>query len=357
MHRFLALLALCALPGCQSTLMKSTGNMMSAYTVMHLTPYAMSTADLDMACRISQSTGNLLLSYERVRDEPPYQPTVTTMASAAGCAEIKGWEAELANLRAVKRGATSEAAEARIVEKRWRHIAADRYKRGYDAAVALYGEPGSGCSELFKEDGEEGRRHQLAYLIGLVSGVQAVRHDRASGAQLGVPADIGKKVARGTECLDNTTWWGMPKALQAAIWVGLPGGAPDGIDPWKQLADAAQLGGEKGVRLAMAAHIQALDAAGKATEVRAAIKAFVQAGETRSNEGWRKYQLLDLQARQQILALSDRLWTQAQGHRTPVGELGSFWDETAAPAEGADLLNGLDEEPAEAPVDPTPNKE
>lgn len=337
--------------------MKSTGNMMTAYTVQHLTPFAMSTDDLDMACRISQSTGNLLLSYKRVRDEPPYQASITTLASAAACAEVKGWEAELANLRAIKRGDTAGAAEARIVEKRWRHLAAARNKRAYDALVALYGEPGTGCSELFKEDGAEGRRHQLAYMIGLIAGVQAVRHDRASGALLGVPADIGKKAARGTECLDNERWWGMPKALQAAIWVGLPGGVPEGVDAWKQLEDSAQIAAKKGIRLAMAAQIQALEAAGKTDAMRAAIKAFAQAGEGRTGDGWRKYQLLDLQAEQQILALSDRLWTQAQGHRTPIGELGSFWDDAVEATEGADLLNGLDEEDADPPVDPTPNKE
>ena len=342
-----ALLALGALftSGCESLIMKSTGEMMNAYTVKHLTPFAMGTQDLDMACRISQGTGNLLLSYRRVLDTPPHQGTVTTMASAAACAESLGVEAELRGIRALKRGDTADAADARIEEKRWRNIAASRYLRGYEALVAKYGEPGDGkCSAHLDEEGTDGKRHQIAYMVGLISGVQAVRHDRASGALLGTSADVGKKVARGTDCLNDARWWHMPKALQAAIWVGLPGGAPKGVDPWAQLSEAANQGGAAGIRLAMAARTQALDAAGKADEVRAAIRAFVKAGKDRTEGDWRGWQLLDLQAEQQILWLSDRLWTEATGHRTPVGGLGTFWDDAVAPAEGADLFDDLTED-------------
>lgn len=344
---------LISLMGCQSMLMSSTGDMMSAYTVMHLTPYTMSSADLDMACQIAQSTGNLLLSYERVTDRPD-QGTITTLASAAGCAEAAGWEAELVTARALKEGRTNSATDARIVEKRQRHIASRRYKGAYDAAVRLYGEPGSGCSELLKEDGDEGTQHQIAYLIGLVSGVQAVRHDRASGAKVGASPDIGKKVARGTTCLNSERWWGMPQALQAAIWVGLPGGVPEGVDAWAQMKNAAQKGAQSGIRLAMTAYIQALDAAGRTAEVKTAIRAFVEAKKARTGTNWKRWQLLDLQAEQQILALSDRMWTQATGHRTPHGELGTFWDDTAGEVEGEELLDGLDEEEPAAPVEPPP---
>jgi hypothetical protein len=32
-----------------------------------------------------------------------------------------------------------------------------------------------------------------------------------------------------------------------------------------------------------------------------------------------------------LTALSDRMWTQATGHRTPIGGLGTFWDEKPEP--------------------------
>ncbi|MGK0359955.1 MAG: hypothetical protein ACI9U2_002261 [Bradymonadia bacterium] len=339
--------------GCQGIIMESTGDMMTAYTVMHLTPYAMGTRDLDMACRISQATGNLLLSYERVIDAPPYQATITTMASAAACAETLGVDAELAGIRALKRGDSAGAADARIVEKRWRNLAASRYQRGYEALVTKYGEPGTGCSAHLSEEGTDGRRHQITYMIGLISGVQAVRHDRASGAQLGIPADNGKKIARGLDCLNADRWWQMPKALQAAIWLGLPGGTPEGVDAWAQLDNAAAMGGASGIRLAMAAQAQTYDASGKSAEVRKAIEAFVKAGRARKEGDWRGYQLLDLQAEQQMLWLSDRLWTEATGHRTPTGELGTFWDTAVAPTQGSELFDDLvdDEETPAAPVD------
>jgi hypothetical protein len=49
---------------------------------------------------------------------------------------------------------------------------------------------------------------------------------------------------------------------------------------------------------------------------------------------------LDIVATQQILAVSDRLWTEATGSRTPIGGLGTFWDD-ASPAEEALDINDL----------------
>lgn len=359
MRRIVPCVALVAsLTGCQSLLMESTGDMMSAYTVLHLTPYIMASEDLGMACDIARSTGNLLLSYERVLDaddrDALTQSTITTLASAAACAEGEGITAELASARAVKAGQSAVATDLRIAEKRARHAAAARHKRAYDAMVAHYGEPGAGCSARLKAEGEEGTRHQVAYLIGLISGVEAVRHDRASGALVGASPDIGKKVARGTTCLDSARWWGMPKALEAAIWLGLPGGVPEGVDAWAQLKQAAEEGAKSGIRLAMVARIQALTAAGKAAELRDAIRAFAAAGKARSGTDWKRWQLIDLQAEQQVLALSDRLWTEATGHRTPHGQLGTFWDDAAPEVEGGELLDGLGEEAPAAPVEPAP---
>jgi len=37
--------------------------------------------------------------------------------------------------------------------------------------------------------------------------------------------------------------------------------------------------------------------------------------------------LLDEIAAQQLQAISDRLWTEAKGSRTPFNGLGSFWDD------------------------------
>ena len=50
--------------------------------------------------------------------------------------------------------------------------------------------------------------------------------------------------------------------------------------------------------------------------------------------------LLDIVATQQVLAVSDRLWTEATGSRTPIGGLGTFWDD-ASPAEEALDINDL----------------
>ena len=47
--------------------------------------------------------------------------------------------------------------------------------------------------------------------------------------------------------------------------------------------------------------------------------------------------MLDVVATQQVLAVSDRLWTEATGSRTPVGGLGTFWDDVAPEAEALDI--------------------
>ena len=39
------------------------------------------------------------------------------------------------------------------------------------------------------------------------------------------------------------------------------------------------------------------------------------------------YKILNKVATLQIQAISDRLWTEATGKRTPMGKLGTFWDD------------------------------
>jgi len=43
------------------------------------------------------------------------------------------------------------------------------------------------------------------------------------------------------------------------------------------------------------------------------------------------YRMLDVVATKMLLNLSDRMWTEATGARTPLGGLGTFWDD-AKPA-------------------------
>jgi len=152
-----------------------------------------------------------------------------------------------------------------------------------------------------------------------------------------VPTDLPQQVARGVRCLNNERWWGVPAALQAAIWTGVPGSAPAGTDAWAELDKAATVGAKSGIRLAVAIAAQAAEAGGKEAEMRKYIKAFVAAGIAVPAPA--RWQMLDLQGGINILQMSDRAWTRAEGHRTPTGELGSFPGEGATQEDGPSIFD------------------
>jgi hypothetical protein len=55
---------------------------------------------------------------------------------------------------------------------------------------------------------------------------------------------------------------------------------------------------------------------------------------TPANEDWR---FVDAMATDMIVAVSDRLWVENTGHRTPMGQLGTFWDDQREEVETMDL--------------------
>ncbi len=309
-----------------------TGDMLTDYTIHHVTPYLMTTDDIGMACETGQSLGSQLLSYERVTDAPN-EAGVTTLASAASCSEFEVWDAELRQIRAVRRGDTEEAIDARIAEKRWRLSAARRMLRAYHYLIAEYGEPGGACPK-FEEDEDE-----VTWLIGLITAASAVQHDRATGGMMRVPLDVPIKAARGMECLDNKKWWGAPEALQAAVWLGVPGATPEGEDPWARLAEARAIGGAAGMRIAHVISAQAAWSAGKMDLVREIIHELAVSREQTQPPA--RFQLVDVTAVAQAEAMSDKIWTKATGHRTPLGEIGTFPTDEEAVEEEDDLLDSL----------------
>jgi hypothetical protein len=53
-----------------------------------------------------------------------------------------------------------------------------------------------------------------------------------------------------------------------------------------------------------------------------------------ANEEWR---FVDAMATNMLVAISDRLWVENTGHRTPIGQFGAFWDDQREPVETMDL--------------------
>lgn len=328
--------------GCTSTFYSTTGDVMTSYTADHLIPHILSTGDIGMTCETGVSMGGFLVSFGRVTDAP-HLSAVPTLVGAGVCSQIDAFEADLRSRRAVRAGDSAEAIDARIEEKRHNTVTAKRFLAAWDSTIAEFGQPGGSCPEF------ESRYAELVYTLGLIASVQALQHDMAADGQAGVPLDAPAQAARATQCLNNDRWWGVPQALRAVIWISVPGIGPEGVDPWAELEQAAALGSKAGVRLPHAVYGQAAFGAGKDDVLRTVIKATADSlAATPAADEWKT---LDAIAVMQVQALSDRIWTDAEGHRTPFRAMGTFpgADEED---EGDDLLDGLeDDEPA---PDPTP---
>ena len=309
-----------------------TGDVLSEYAVDHMNPYLLGTRDVGMACATGEAMAAFLMSFERVT-LPPHRAAISAMSSAAACAEETAWAEELRSLRSIFLDRPSTARDARIAQKRAHAIAADRYYRAYMAATSAFVEPGGECPRLDKDE-------ELLWLLGLLSAVQAVQHDRASGGLVAIPLDVPSKAAQGAACLNNEQWWGVPDALRAVVWLTIPGQMPTGANPWAQLQGAVALGRSSGVRLSSAIYVQAALTVGDKQRLMEAIQGFADVGDAPKAT---RYRLIDALAKRQVMAASDRLWTEAAGHRTPIGGLGTFWAPPKPTSnDGDDLLQDLE---------------
>lgn len=322
-----------------------TGSVISEYTVDHLIPHVLSTDDLDMACEMGSSMGPFLLSFERVTD-PLDQAAVPTFMTSAMCAEKRVWQAEVRALLAERARQVPEMRDALIVQRREHAVTASRYFAAYSHMKKLLGE---GCERL------DGPQTELTMLLGLMGGILAVQHDRASGVQIGVPTNIPVQVARQAECLDNEKWWGVPQSMRGAVWAVVPGSAPKELGDQKEkilsiIEEQLRIADQSGVRVAYSIYGLTAIALGDRPRVEQLLRrAGLSFTEQKANPSWR---VLDQAAFEQLQAISDRYLIKDRGYRTQ-HELHLFSDwkrseekpdaETSADTED-DLLDGLDDE-------------
>ena len=330
--------------GC--SIYKMTGDTMVGYSAEHMIPYLLQHDDTDAVCATGLGLGGFLLSFERVTT-PPHKAGVVTQLSASTCAERQVWSAELRYHSALKRGDAIEARDASIVQQRAHQTTAARLYRSYQHVVKAFGEPGDSCPEL------DGDWDEMVWLLGMLSAVQGLQHDRAVGGAVGMPMDLPAKAARGVKCLDNLRWWGVPQAIKGAVWASVPGTAPKGADPWRELKEAVKIGDAAGVRLARAIELKALSGSGKPSAVNEALTNFQESAEVFKRAP--RWGALDQMARVQIRHMSDVIWMKAKGHRTPFGELGALptRPDTASEsdedeAEGGGLFDDMDDEMGQA---------
>ncbi|WP_368497197.1 hypothetical protein [Marinobacter sp. 2_MG-2023] len=333
LRRFIFALALGSfLSGCgavNNMLYETTGDVMQGFSREHTIPYLMASGDLDMGCAMSEATAPLLMSFGRVTSEPD-QLAVMLYLSAGGCAEQQGREYELAALAAMYERNGNAAEDAMIRQKRAYAQASRRYLKSWQHHNAFYGEPGTGECPGFDDDMDE-----FVYLAGLLAGLQALNSEIQSTSAIGVPKDVGSIVARATNCLENEKWWGAPMALKATVWSMMPGALPEGENAFERLAMADQQGEEAGVRLSHVFHAIAATNKGDEERVKAVIRQHAESLDAQPvNEDWA---FVDAMATDMVVALSDRLWVENTGHRTPFGQLGTFWDDQQQAIETMDL--------------------
>jgi hypothetical protein len=287
------------------------------------TPPTLEMSDVDLACSFAMANGPLVAAARNFYGDPSLMETVL-MSSAGACAETQALTEEMRYLRASRDKRSDEAQDARVAQKRLLAIAAERqYTAFYRMRTKLeqkyFFKYGSTCPR-FKRDFDE-----VVYLLGSIGGLQAMQNDIAAQQTVGVPTDTAPLVEQAMKCLDNTKWWGVPQAARATIWSILPGGS-EGKDVKGTFEHSMDLGEASGVRLAHVMAVVSAQSTDDKPAIRAAIKRFTGIKNFKPNK---QYRLLDAIAEAQIVNVSDRMWTQNAGTRTPIASLGKFWDEKA----------------------------
>ncbi len=311
------------LAGCAST-SKTGAKVGVGFSEKHLLPPILGMGDVDMVCNSSNALAPVIMATQSMGADPT-RMAVLLYAASGVCAENQALSAELRYLRASKAGQVSEAQDARIEQKRWAAIAAERQYTGYQLFAQRWQTKykyklGDSCPKM--DPGLD----QTVYLLGLVSGLQAMTNDISSGGQAHVPKDIAAIVERSMTCLDNTEYWGAPEATRAVIWTLLPGAGDGKADPYQTLQQSMQLGEQKGVRLSHALNAVAAQASGDDGKIRAALRAYAAStGEDKAINP--EFRLIDRMAGQMVKNIADRYWTEHTGVRAAEDGLSHFWDD------------------------------
>lgn len=322
---FTVTLTATVLSGC-SQVVKTGANVALGFSEKHLVPPILGMGDVDMACNQGTALTPAIMATKDMGADPTKMAVL--LYSAAGmCAETRALDAELRYLRASKAGQIPEAQDARIEQKRWAALAAERQYVGYQLFAERWQAKykytlGESCPSMRKD------LDQTVYLLGLLNGLQAMTNDINSGGLVNVPKDIAAIVERSMKCLDNTKFWGVPEATRAVIWTLLPGADEGKPDPYLTLKQSMQIGEQKGVRLSHALYAVAAQASGDDAKIRDAFRSYAA---SRSEEKLvnPNFKLIDSMASHMIQGIADRYWTENTGIRATQEGYTQFWDEQA----------------------------
>ena len=312
---------------------KNSGKLLVRFVENHAVPYVLKTDDVAMGCVMAEALTLLIPSLDQINAKP-YKLAVIFHFLAGSCSEFKAWEEELRYIRGTYAKNVSEAQDARIVQKRYLNLAARRQLMGYRNLELAYSEvPGQNCPSF------DTWNEEFYWLVGLMNGLQAVLNDIASEGSAKVPLDISLKVGRGASCLNNEKWWGVPNAIQAAIWINFPGNKPVDINPLIILDSAIKIGLNQGMRIVQVIAAKIHIGLGNTEQVKAIIRENVVSSLSISANS--RFIFLDEVAKLQLQAVSDIMWTEATGKRTPIGGLGTFWDDIENKVDTIDIIDIL----------------
>ncbi len=320
-----------ATSGC-SMIYSTTGSFVYDYSENYALPYSLEARDIDMNCTLGNVSVPLFMSFKKVK-APPHKLMIAMYMMTGACAEAQAKEQELAYFRAFKQQNANQAADARILAKRLYARAARRQYHSYLQLLKAFEVKEGSCPDLAPED-------EFYWFAGMVSAMQATMNDMQAQGVVQVPQDLPVKAVRGIRCLDNKKWWGIPQAMQAAVWIIFKGNKPKDVDPWKQLRSASLYGAQQGIFLASTIEVIAADGFATPQQTKESIRRYVRYRQKYT--GADTYKMLNVMTQKQILAISDRLWTQATGARTPINGLGTFWDDKKKPASQLNIDELLD---------------
>ena len=301
--------------GCSRFIHRTTGNVLSDHVVKNGIPSLMKSNIGTLAYSTSEADAALFETFTAVGSRTE-KVSVALYLLAGFYWANQAYEHERYYLRAMYTGNAAVAQDERIAERNAWKEAALRWLLSYQYMQRGFGKIGETCPRLSTES------DQLLFLFGLLGGVESLIASVSSMHQVNVPMDAAVNSARAANCLDNEKWWGLPKAIQGAIWTVVPGSAPKGGDGWQAMAQGVEIGNRSGMHLGYVLQATMADNANKTELVRSSLKGFVEARQKYPTP--EKLRLMDSISESMMQIISDRIWLQATGHRTPVGGLGSF---------------------------------
>lgn len=311
---------------------KVAGDHLMRFSKKVIVPHELGGTDLGIGCRAVMSWTAPGIAFEQVGTDVN-QIGELLQLTAGVCSEMESLEYELAFLRAMRAQQPYVAQDARIEQKRALAVAARREYAAYKRFIRHYGTPEEGKCPAFKTDFDE-----LVYMVGMLAGVQAMINDAQTGQFISVPRDIAPAITHMVNCIDGEKWWDIPSGVRAAIWHTIPLFAPENVNAMEIMERVAKRGEHDGVRLGHVIWAMASVNSGDTANAKRAIRDFSSVGDSYVPNP--KYRILDTIAGDIMLAISDRIWTEQAGHRTPIRGLGTFPDDPPKSAPGGidDLL-------------------